>query len=700
MAGLKELNLLASYHKGTDNIANDFYQPCLERSIKYDRAVGFFSSSIYIIAWNSLRKFIVNGGTIRIVCSPYLSQKDIEAITEGYKDRSNEDIGPLLVAEIERLLSNPIMEKPTKVLASLIALKKIDIKIAYMRHDDFQSSRLFHDKVGIFSDSFGNHVAFKGSMNETWLGLAEDGNLESVDVFVTWADNRDKDRVLSELHYFELIWSNSYPSIETKAFPDIALEALRKIASNTDWLGLVEDIQNAISHTIEPDLNIRKRELRSHQVGALENWRKNHRRGILKHATGSGKTVTALQAIREAVGLNETPLILVPSELLLLQWKKEIEEELCDIHPQILLCGAGNTTWSKNRVLAAWTKKNDASRIVLATMQTASRDAFLKSISQGNHLLLVADEVHKLGSPEHSKIMSLETGPRLGLSATPERHGDIKGTIEIMTYFSGIIAPEFSIEDAIRANILTPYAYYPHFIELRNAEQEEWNEITQNIKKLYAMFLNDKSDNDYMKKKIDNLLIQRARVVKKAENKIPVTVDIIKNYYKQGERWLVYCEDQVQLENVIDVLRTINISCTAYHSAMQGDRQQTIRHFESNGGILISIRCLDEGIDIPSITHALILASSKNPREFIQRRGRVLRKAPNKKIACIHDCLVIPKNIDGSMEGISIIEGELVRALEFSKHAINAGADIELQRVAIRFRLDNKVLAMEGVEDE
>jgi superfamily II DNA or RNA helicase len=203
-----------------------------------------------------------------------------------------------------------------------------------------------------------------------------------------------------------------------------------------------------------------------------------------------------------------------------------------------------------------------------------------------------------------------------------------------------------------------------------------------------------------MKDSIKQLLINRARIIKSAQGKAPLSLDVLNKYYEPGQKWIICCDSQEQLNQVLLLLNNHGYDAMEYHTGMEGDPTQTLRLFETNGGIVVSIRCLDEGVDIPSVSHALILASSKNPREFIQRRGRVLRKAPNKPLAFIHDALVTPNNLDGDTHGLSIIESELARAIQFGKGADNPSSIAELQRIALRAGIDYERLAEDGFEDE
>lgn len=704
MSALTGLSLSTSYHKGACDIANEFYMPSMDRAVHYDRAVGFFNSTIYALAWSSLKGFVERGGRMRIICSPILSTDDAKALADGYSAKAEVIVAERLRIEAEHLLAHPSLKEPARVLATLVAIGVIDFKIAFVGDNDRESRRrLFHDKVGIFTDAHGNAVVFKGSMNETWSGLSNDGNLESVDVFLSWEGHREKQRVDDEISYFRQLWENTYPTVVVKPFPQAAQEVLLKAATPDNWKQLVDEItqQIEVGDQIELRRSATVRTPRPHQKKALETWNANGRRGIFEHATGSGKTFTALCAIREALEQGEIPLILVPSELLLIQWLKELRESLADLEPQILVCGGGHHEWRSDQLLAPWSRSKPSSkpRLVLSTMQTASTDEFRSRLRQGNHIFMVADEVHRMGSTENRKLLTLESGPRLGLSATPRRAGDPEGTQVILDYFHGIVPPPFTLKDAI-PSALTPYFYYVHTIHLTPDEQGKWEDISKRLSRFVAQASKPGKADAALTVKIQQLLIDRARIVKVAANKIPVATDILTRQFESGQRWIVYCDSQTQMAGLHRGLTQQGLPAAQYHSAMTADKEQTLRIFESNGGILVSIRCLDEGVDIPSVSHALILASSRNPREFIQRRGRVLRKSPGKHIAYVHDVLVLPSHAAEDGSGNSIIEAELARAIEFGQWAENPASITDLQRVALQFSLDVEALSEGGIEDD
>jgi superfamily II DNA or RNA helicase len=703
---LRELPLKGAYHKGQDDIASSFYLPCMDRASTYDRAVGFFSSTIYALAWPSLRRFVEHGGRMRIICSPVLSHEDVEALGTGYSARHEELNAARTRAELEAIYETPYLRKPAQVLAALVAEGVVELKIAWVGDEAAgRPRRLFHDKLGVFQDSDGNTVVFKGSMNETWPALSADGNLESVDVFVDWYDERESDRVRTEQEYFEALWRDAYPTVKTVPFPEVAVEFLEDIAEVDRWPEHVDEICLEIERGARwaADRGPGGRTPRPHQVEALERWIDTGRRGIFKHATGSGKTYTALCAIRDSLERSEVPLVIVPSELLLRQWEREIRATFDPL--QLLVCGGGDSRWREGGLLRSWTRPSSSDRVpraVLSTIQSASSEQFLRLVKDGPHLFVVADEVHRCGSAHHRRVLELDSGPRLGLSATPERYGDAEGTHVIFDYFGDVVPPIVTLADAIASGALTPYAYYVGTVDLEEDEAGDWLDLTREIRQTYARLAAGDDSAPTSDPRLKRLLIRRSRVVKKARRKVAMAAETLASHHQPGHRWIVYCDDQEQLREVRSALRHLDLdNVMEYHTAMTGDEDRTLEMFEEQGGIIVAIRCLDEGVDIPAVSHALILASSKNPREFIQRRGRVLRKHGGKHLAYIHDAIVLPpRTAEPEPAATAVLEGELSRALYFGAGAINPASVTHLQRLAIRHGIDWESLQEAGYEDD
>jgi superfamily II DNA or RNA helicase len=705
MRDLSELTLQVAYHKGRDDIAGDFYLPCMDRAVRYDRAVGYFRSTAFLIAWPALKRFVERAGTMRILCSQVLANEDVDALEQGYAAQADERLGTRLREEVAALLRDPVLRAPAAVLAGLVAKGTLQLQIAILRESDMKRSkgRIFHDKLGLFHDTHGHSVMFKGSMNETWSGLSADGNLESIDVAASWLGGRDIERCEVERDYFDQLWTGEYPGLLVRPFPQVAREELTRAAPLNLEAAIDElDVEAGSLRDPRATYDVRGRVLKSHQALGLASWAANNRRGILAFATGAGKTFTAITAIREALSnLGETVIVIVPDRTLFAQWDAELRETLADLDPQVLRVGAGHGRWRAS--LRQWVAPSARRRLILATVQSASSPDFLNLIADARELMLVADEVHRLGSARHRGLLCGATfNARLGLSATPERYGDPEGTRALLHFFETILTPRYGLEDAIRDQVLTPYFYRPHAIRLDASEAEAWTKASAEIARLQARQLTGDPATG-LSQRLQQALFARARIVKQARAKIDLAVKVIGRHYKPGERWLVYCDDSKQLAEVDAALAALGISTLSYHSTMAGDRAATLRWLDLKGGVVTAIKCLDEGVDIPSVTHALILASSKNPREFVQRRGRVLRRSPGKALAFIHDAIVLPpaKKEDDASEGRTdmMTAGELARAIEFASFSDNPAAGTDLNGIALEAGIDWEELVAKGDED-
>ncbi len=704
---LKNFNFQVSYSKDSDNIAESFYLPCLSNSMRYDRISGYFGSTIYILAWSALKDFVKNGGKMRIICSPFLTEEDQKAIEEGHESKQKEILRASLQKEFESLFNNDYLSAPSRALACLISMGVISIKIAVGKSSmSSEIKRLFHDKVGLFYDSE-SIVGFRGTINETFKGLSDDGNIESIDVFPNWVGGRDQERVLLASNHFEELWNNRIPDVSLYEIPEEIFNQVKSRAKTADWEVFIDEVSVSINRAKKWAAEKKKggRIPKPHQCDALDNWVKQAYRGIFEHATGSGKTYSALCAIRKSLEEHKSVIVLVPSTDLLKQWDEEMKEAFSDMTIQFLPCGDNNNEWKREGVLNLWTRKNeDFNMVTLAVMDTASSPEFISRVVKGEHLFVVADEVHRMGSPARRQFFSVNAGYRLGLSATPRRYGDPEGTKAIIDYFGPIIQPPFTLEDAIKAEVLTPYFYKPCPVSLNEDEQSEWDDLTKEIKKRYAIIAQTKDKKAMDDHRIQSLMIARSRILKKAKSKISLAKDIIRENYQKGQKWIVYCEDISQLESVLTAINSLpEIHAFEYHSAMEGDRVETLKFFNRVGGIMVSIKCLDEGVDIPSTSHALILASSKNPREFIQRRGRILRRSPGKNYSRLFDAIVIPNKVDeedSKDARLNIVEAELCRAIQFGEWSDDKTCVTKLKALAIKFGLNYNAINEGGLEDE
>lgn len=706
MSGLRDREYAPSYDKSVDNIADEFYLPCMRSAHRYDRISGYFSSAIFSIAWPALKEFVNAGGEMRLICSPIFSSTDVGALRQGHEALTDAELGAALIAELRVLLEGERSRKPARVLAGLIAMGVVDIRLAVLSAAAGPGDRrLFHDKVGLFTDGGGDTVGFRGSMNETYLGLSPDGNLESIDVFPSWSGGRDAQRVTDAQQRFDALWRNEIDAVDVRAIPDLAAQVIRE-AGPSDWEVLVDEVlAEAAVRAAEPS---DARPLLDHQVQSLATWELHDRRGVLEHATGSGKTYTAVQAVRTVLNERGTAIVLVPSALLLRQWHQELTHHLKDIAPQILLVGAGNDAWRSDDLLRPWTAPrtpSSAPRIVIAMIPTAATDAFLSKVIHHDRLLVVADEAHRLGSPSAQRLLRLEAPWRLGLSATPTRAGDPEGTARLLDYFGGVLPPPYTLADAIHDRVLTPYNYVPHPIELDSAEQASYDDLSRKLRR-EAGRRGDAIHNLDSNERLRMLAIARARILKRAVGKVELATRVLTEHYHPGQRWLVYCDGLRQLRQIRQALQSAGLESLEYHTAMAGDRQATLAEMDINGGILVSVRCLDEGVDLPAVSHALILASSRNPREFIQRRGRILRRYPGKTLAFLHDAIVVPSpdSERPAAGGDRLLAGELHRVLEFAHGAANPQALTQVEALCIRYGVPIELTAgatgAAGVEDD
>ena len=285
---LKDIDVKIEYRSLLHNIANDFYIPVLNKAVSYDRAVGFFSSSILASISNGIDGLARNGGEIRLVTSPYLSEKDKEAIRKGYENR-HEVVKNALLREL-REPQNDIEQEQLNLLANLISDGILDIKIAFT--EDTTKLGMYHEKLGLIRDSDGNVIAFSGSMNESENALS--ANYETIDVFCSWKG--DQERIAAKENAFQSIWNDTEPNLVVLDFPEIKTEIINKYKrENLDYSHSYyrELIKYTIPGAKIPDGFV----FHDYQKKAIDTWVHHNYCGIFDMATGTGKTYTGLGAI-------------------------------------------------------------------------------------------------------------------------------------------------------------------------------------------------------------------------------------------------------------------------------------------------------------------------------------------------------------------------------------------------------------------
>lgn len=663
---ISNLQIKIKYQSFVDNPIRDFYVPVLGESVIYKRAVGFFSSEILVDYVKGLRNFLKNNGKIQLLISPYLSSYDINAMEFAFSENlTKEKTNKLFL----RFLSNPIAFTSAKLLFLLIKMNLLEIRVA----EPQKTTGLFHDKIGLFIDKEGYKIAISGSNNETSAAVKE--NIESFNTFCSWKSGQEE-YVNQHNQDFENYWNGINPLI--KIFPlEQALD--KKIINEFVTNESCEDLFNLIDEDIaiigDNDWSFCPY---GFQEVAVEKWLEN-KRGIFKFATGSGKTFTAIylmERLERTINRNFF-IVVVPDKTLVNQWASILET----YNKSVIKCYSANNNWQNElkdfiEVSRIRTKFNC---YVVVTNDSYITDRFQRELAKlSNNYLLVVDECHTWGTEAMLRNLP-NSDMRLGLSATPEIFYSENKTERLIDFFGGIIA-EYSLKDAINDGKLVHYKYYPHFIELTEEEKLSYNELTKKIVKIIGYDIDDMSDRHIeFTGLLEKLLFARARIVYGAKEKLNILERIVEKM-AQKKNLIIYCgptsylgdnetekDSLTQLETVNKLLGKLDIKFAQYTSReTEVERKTALRAFTSGDySTLVAIKCLDEGVNIPQIERAIIMASSTNPREFIQRRGRLLRTYPGKEFAEIHDFIVY------SPEFPLLCKKEMLRVAEFSGLAIN-----------------------------
>lgn len=665
---LREANLQGEYSSSGSSLIDRFFSPALDSSKTYDRAAGYFSSSLFVLAPVAWTNFFNEGGTMRLLCSAELSPRDGKSVLQaggGQLSRKTFE------ETWQNLLEVQDGELTSSLLRTLVYFGKLELRVATFR----ARAGLFHDKLGVFRDGEGNGVSFTGSANETWNAWSGFGNHESIDVFRSW-DDRDVERVSGHQARFDEYWNGLRADLDVYGGEDLH-EVILDREPDEDLDDILErmrkELRRALTGLTGPTPpNPRRKVLRPYQESAISSWENNGRRGVISFATGGGKTLTAMEAIRRWSIEGGSTLVLVPTSILLGQWAAEVKSEL----PEASILRADSKAifpWRKhiNNFLSG--SQDGRPRLVLATYKTASSKSFASLVTGGARLLVVGDEVHRFGAPDTRKIAtSLSSGATLGLSATPLRKSDDEGTEAIFEYFGRQLEPVYSLSEAISDGNLVAYEFQYSHARLSEDEQTRWDELTIKIGQAAGRANSASgSSGEYL----TSLVNARARIAKTAHSKTGLAADIVIAQFEPGDRWLVYCETEAHLEEVRKAIRyrSPELTLMTYTSSNEEEHERVLAHFKDQGGVLLAIRCLDEGVDIPLINKAIIVSSSQSPREFIQRRGRVLRKAPGKSIAKLFDFLMEDAN------GDVLSLAELDRLIEFGSDALNLGPSVTLK---------------------
>ncbi|BAZ44562.1 putative restriction enzyme [Chondrocystis sp. NIES-4102] len=658
---LQNIGIKDNYRSDRDNLIYDFYIPCLSATILYSRAVGYFSSTSIVAVSQGLAALIEAGGKMRLVASPCLSHEDIKAIDKGLKQKE-EVVSKAIIQEF-----NIVSKDRLACLSWLLSKGVLEIKLAIANIE--QQPSLYHEKMGILTDN-NNKIAFIGSINETGSGLAN--NFENIEVFCSWKGEEAK-RVQRINQDFEMLWSNKTAKAEIMSFPEAAARKLLEYRPN-----IKPTIRRKRTLVAEAKSNYHIDEqrkplhnldiiLRPYQEVALVKFKSANYRGILAMATGAGKTITALACASSIEDL-DLIIIVVPIKDLVQQWMNELDK-LTNFYYPIAAVGKSenwrNKLYRKVRLIHAniQTVKR-LPTVLVGTYNGLSKTAIAELIDDAGGLpkksLIIADEVHTAGAKQYRRILRNDFTCRLGLSATPIRPNDEDGTEFVLNYFGNIIY-ELNIEQAIKLNILCQYKYYVYIVTLTDEENAEYQRLTKKIAKLLH------SNNKQVNKSINRLIIERSRIIKSASDKIAILDQIIQDH--PINKGMIYCADINQANIVCHQLSQKGMIVSRFTSIEDKQRPQILNDF-SQGRLdaLVAVKCLDEGVDIPAAQEAIILASDTSQRQFIQRRGRILRKAPGKETATLIDILVVPPIGD---EQVKLIKSEINRIKHFATTASN-----------------------------
>ncbi|WP_174733242.1 DEAD/DEAH box helicase family protein [Mesobacillus harenae] len=632
-----ELELKFKYRSDNDQIHSDFYSKVIEKSIQYDRAVGYFTSGSLSVIARGLETFLHEDGQIRLIANPHLTAEDIDAIRLGYRAKSDV-IASSLLRQIEPNEEN-IRDDTLNILAWLIYEDKLDVKIAFT-----DNNSLYHEKFGIFYDKEGHRIAFSGSANETLGGMRD--NFEKIDVF--WKEH-DRNRIDDMAQDFDNLWSNTTNGLTVIEMPDILKE---KIA------GYKKERKPIKRPDIKP---------RPYQQEAIDAVKNNNWNGILEMATGTGKTITSLiianEFLKEKGRIFLT--VIVPFTHLVEQWEENCRQLG---FTSFTTCFGSKKSWTGK----LQTDVRDFNlgiirkHVAITTYRSAASEEFNSLIEKiKGKSFLIADECHYFGvsSLRNNRLGGMEA--KLGLSATPDRWWDEDGTSYINDFFGDTVY-EYDMKTAIDNGALTEYTYKPFIIDLTEDELERYERYTRRLITLYGQ---DRPDPE----EISDLNRKRALILSKAENKKDKLFSIFREKNRdEVSHTLVYCAPG-EVEIITGELSRLGYRVHRFDSKVNNqDRMRILKSFDDGSiQILVAIKCLDEGVDVPSTRTAYFMASTSNPREFVQRRGRILRTYPGKNIAEIFDFIVLPSDASDQLYK-SVASKEIPRFAEFSQYAINS----------------------------
>lgn len=654
-----------------------------------------------ILLSKGLKRLVENNGKVRIITSPNLTQEDITAIKDGYDRRKTKEIVERTIIRDFREPKNEEERWYLGFLSWLIENSYMDIKIAFMKGNN---GYLYHEKIGIFTDGDGKKIAFSGSSNETLSGVLN--NYERIDVYPYW-NYATKIKEMEE--HFDEIWQDEENSLEIIEFPKVAIEKLHTY--QPDYINNKEKYALGATCRITPEAGAEQlhpikeknvptmpeMDLRDYQKEAIKAWEDQSFKGIFDMATGTGKTYTALGALVRLYshcGKNLAVIICCPFRHLVEQWVEDLR--LFNIDPIIGYSDSSDRKWKTRLAYAVDLHNHSGSFFCFITTNSTFKSEFVQQkIAKLNHQsLLIADEAHYMGSPKLAMHLPERFGYRLALSATIERFNDVDGTKAIFGYF-GKKCIEYTLEMAIKSGKLTKYNYYPVIVYLNDEELSEYKNLTRK----YASIAESHKDGT-IPDNAKHFLIERSRIIAGAQEKVPQLIEIMtKKGYNKKDHILVYCGsasadeiDEANSDSPDNVKTQIDKVCyklgndldmkVSRFTARENmkERMDIRKDFScSDTQALVAIKCLDEGFNMPEIRTAFILASTTNPKEYIQRLGRGLRTAQGKDIAEIYDFITLPRPMEQAITlsdeeqkyEKGLVKKEFIRMIYYNNQANN-----------------------------
>ena len=643
-----DLDLKRSYKSlGDHTITEAFLIPALKRTKKYKRSVGFFSSSVLSTILDGVVSLVRRNGSIQLIASPKLSQEDIEAINLGYAKR-DEIVSVAFARDFVPALGT-LDDQNLDLLVTLISRSILDIKIVVTK-----SCGIYHDKLGILEDEEGNTIVFFGSSNSTASGY--EYNYEKIRVFRSWAEG-ERQIVLDEVSEFDSLWSGTNDMVDVYDYRESAQAQI---------LEVLENRKHEPSETSEPI------KLRDYQNQAIQAWKENGYKGFYVMATGTGKTWTAIYSAKTL--LEEHPatvVICAPYKHLVKQWYEDVHAAFPEA--VIIMVSSENPGWSKQITEAIIKKRYNplTQLIIISTIASFNMQRFSEVIHKDSgEKLLIVDEAHRFTNRAEDlhKVYSY----LLGLSATPYSGTSAAKGRELMAFFGNQVF-SLTIEDALERKYLVPYYYHPIFVDTTSEEEDLFQYYTKRIAGCF-----DNRGRCINPDLLVKSLRSRLRVISMAAEKMS-KIDEIIDHVPERDHLVVYCGDghlfdgdngrEIRhIQAIKKVLYEHDYKSSQFTATENMETRMALVDAFNKGEIsaLAAIRCLDEGINIPSIKSALILSSNDDYREFVQRRGRILRTYKGKKCASIYDVIVLP-----STECPGIAKIEFRRFREYAKLALN-----------------------------